>query len=70
MLKDITLLGVRPDSVYAMNENTNLLYRFKGAPIYMMNSARAVQTHRFAEAMAECYLIPRYDGDDDEAGKG
>lgn len=57
-MKDITLKAIVPGTVYALAPETNLMYRFKGARAYMMQSARAVQNHKFAEAMAECYLIP------------
>ena len=57
-MDDLLLKAVFPVSIYDMDGDTNLLYRFTGKRMYMMNPAEVVHRHKFAEAIAECYIIP------------
>ncbi len=63
-MTDLTLKAIDPSTVYDLDANTPLFYRFKGARAYMMQTAGCAKLHRFAEAMAECYLVPKSKGGD------
>ena len=61
-MNPLTLRAINPYEIYSMDGDTPLLYRFKTKATYMQGDARTVKAHKFAEAMAECYVVPRYSG--------
>jgi len=57
-MDDITLKSIDPATIYDLHPETNLMYRFIGKKMYMMNYAKEVHIHKFDSAMEECYVVP------------